>query len=216
MIQINAEQLRCQLQRQKITTARFDIPIEEQELANSLEVAYIVEVEKRYRVYSSDEKIKKLFADVARAIKDKGKFGILFCGQCGNGKTTMMYAMRDLFNLLSLHNLIDGEYSKVQMVVWDSTKIARVAKDEDIIKIANIPLLAIDDLGKEPKEVISFGNVITPMIDVIEHRYKLQLPTFVSTNLLPKQIGEKYGTRIADRFNEMFHKIVFDNQSYRK
>ena len=91
-----------------------------------------------------------------------------------------------------------------------------LAKGGDITQVATTPLLAIDDLGKEPGEIITYGNIVTPMVDLIEQRYKMQLFTIATTNLLPKQIGEKYGARIADRFNEMFHKIVFSNQSYRR
>lgn len=216
MVQINVELLKSRLLNQKTTAARFEIPLTESELAESLEASYINEVEYRHRRYVADENMKKRFSEVARVIKSNDKFGILFCGQCGNGKTTMMYAIRNLFNLLSRSNGIEGEYSRKEIVVWDSSKIAMLAKDGDITQVATTPLLAIDDLGKEPGEIITYGNVVTPMVDLIEQRYKKQLFTIATTNLLPKQIGEKYGARIADRFNEMFHKVVFDNQTYRR
>lgn len=84
-------------------------------------------------------------------------------------------------------------------------------------------MLAIDDLGTEPTEVLDYGNVLSPVIDVIEHRYNKQLFTFITTNLVANSedekittIRKKYGVRIADRFNEMLHVIIFKDISYRK
>ena len=76
-------------------------------------------------------------------------------------------------------------------------------------------MLAIDDLGTEPAEVLDYGNVLNPAIDLLSARYTDQLFTVVTTNLTPKQIREHYGDRIADRFNEMFERIVFYNSTYR-
>ena len=57
--------------------------------------------------------------------------------------------------------------------------------------------------------------MLNPAIDLLSARYTDQLFTVVTTNLTPKQIREHYGDRIADRFNEMFERIVFDNSTYR-
>ena len=76
-------------------------------------------------------------------------------------------------------------------------------------------MLAIDDLGIEPAEVMDYGNILNPVIDLISYRYNEQLFTIVTTNLNPKQIRDKYGDRIADRFNEMMKKVIFENDSYR-
>ena len=38
------------------------------------------------------------------------------------------------------------------------------------------PLLAIDDPGVEPREIMDYGNVFTPIIDLIGVRYEEQLP----------------------------------------
>ena len=76
-------------------------------------------------------------------------------------------------------------------------------------------MIGIDDLGNEPAEILEFGNPIYPIVRLIEHRYNTQAFTFITTNLTPKEIREKYGARIADRFNEMLHVIVFRDISYR-
>jgi DNA replication protein DnaC len=76
-------------------------------------------------------------------------------------------------------------------------------------------MLAIDDLGIEPVEVMDYGNLLCPLVDLLTKRYDLQLFTLVTTNLTPAEIRARYGDRIADRLNEMMLKIVFTNESYR-
>ena len=63
---------------------------------------------------------------------------------------------------------------------------------------------------------MTFGNMITPIADILEYRYQEMLPTYITSNLTPKQLLEKYGKRVVDRFNEMFEVIVLTNGSYRQ
>lgn len=101
--------------------------------------------------------------------------------------------------------------------IVDVREILRAAKEDskayDALKTKNV--LGIDDLGKEPAEIMDYGNILSPVIDLIEHRYDKQLFTVITTNLVGKEIRAKYGDRIADRFNEMLHVIVFRNSTYR-
>ena len=75
--------------------------------------------------------------------------------------------------------------------------------------------MSINRLGTEPRDVMEFGNVYTPLIDLITTRYEEQLYT-IFTTLTPTQLEEKYGKRIVDRLNEMVEKVVFENESYRR
>ena len=102
------------------------------------------------------------------------------------------------------------------MEIVDVRYILQVANND--VKFADLrrrDMLAIDDMGKEPAEIMNYGNVLNPVIDIIEHRYQHQLFTAITTNLTGNQIREKYGARIADRFNEMLEVIVFQDISYR-
>ena len=76
-------------------------------------------------------------------------------------------------------------------------------------------ILAIDDLGTEPREIIEYGNVLSPIIDLISYRYEHQLPTIITSNLTPQQISEVYGKRIGDRLKETTEIVPFLNGSYR-
>lgn len=96
-------------------------------------------------------------------------------------------------------------------------RLTQIAKDENCMNEAKkAQILCIDDMGLEPTEVLDFGNSINPVIEILEHRYRQQLFTFITTNLTPRQIREKYGDRIADRFNEMMKCIVYTNTTFRR
>lgn len=88
-------------------------------------------------------------------------------------------------------------------------------KSPEYEKIFKLPMMIIDDLGEEPKEVMVYGMIHTPMIDIISERYAAQRMTIITTNLQTDDLRKKYGDRIYDRFREMLTSIVFENESYR-
>ena len=51
----------------------------------------------------------------------------------------------------------------------------------------DIDVLGLDDLGTEPSEVLDYGNVYTPVIDLLTKRYEEQLFTIITTNLTPQR-----------------------------
>lgn len=109
------------------------------------------------------------------------------------------------------------EDRKTGMSIIDAKDIANYAKDyRSFQELKMRPMIAIEDMGREATEVLDYGNVLNPVIDLIEYRYDNQLFTAITTNLTSKQVSEKYGKRIADRFNEMLEVIVFENATYRK
>jgi DNA replication protein DnaC len=97
--------------------------------------------------------------------------------------------------------------------VYTSAKnIVSVAKNQeraDLKRFYNIEILAIDDLGTEPRESISYGDYITATTDIILHRYDRQLTTLCTSNLVAKEIANYYDERVADRFREMMKIINF-------
>lgn len=174
----------------------------------------MAEVESRGKQFVEDEDTINNINAVAKWISDENhSFGMLMCGQCGNGKTTISLALR---TLIGYHSEKFGTKQFLRIV--DAKEICQIAKtDYKAFKaLCEVEMLAIDDLGIEPAEILDYGNSINPAIDLLTKRYQEQLFTIVTTNLAPKQIREHYGDRIADRFNEMFFKLVFNHNSYRK
>lgn len=195
--------------------ARFRLPMTEELAAKWLTAAYRLEVDARHMKYADDAETAENIRRLARFItREDGKFGAMICGTCGNGKTTLLYALQYVLNHLTNHGYLKSgtgirieaatdipEYSS-KGVSWKSLK------EEE--------LLAIDDFGREPAEVMSFGNIRNPISDLMEYRYDNQLFTLMTTNLTGKEVRAKYGDRIADRFNEMLEVIPFYNGSYRR
>jgi DNA replication protein DnaC len=83
------------------------------------------------------------------------------------------------------------------------------------VHLMSVGVLAIDDVGTEPAEVVDYGNVIEPITELLEARYARGLFTLVTTNLTGKELRQRYGVRLVDRMNEMMHVIVFRNESFR-
>lgn len=201
-----------------------------QDALDLLAAAYCGEVQRRQRQFVLDANTEDNLIRLARYITQPvPKFGIMCCGTCGNGKTTLLYAFQRVVNYLQDHrhfSFLDTDYSrfKAGIQIFTAKELVRLSRDYKAFnKIQSRPMLAIDDLGAEPAEIIDYGNITSPVIDLIEHRYNRQLFTFITTNLIAVSrdekittIRKKYGARIADRFNEMLEVIVFKSISYRE
>lgn len=138
----------------------------------------------------------------------------MLCGTTGNGKSTIAKAIR---SLVSAYDIKDINGERFFFRLFSAKDIVRMAKTDHVayIGFCHCPAIIIDDLGEEPIEVLEYGNALNPVIDMLSIRYEEQLPTIVTTNTAAAQIRERYGDRIADRFNEMMQVIIFTNQSYR-
>lgn len=208
------------LRNQRSIEKRFRFNLTVENALALLTASYKVEVERRLREFTLDNNTQKNLTRLAEYITSSvPKFGVMLCGTCGNGKSTLMYAFQQALNYLAERHHFDfmGSYFKPRMTIYDSYELSQIARNiKEFTLIKNKPLLGIDDLGNEPVEILEFGNPLHPVIRLIEYRYINQSFTFITTNLTAKEIREKYGDRIADRFNEMLHVIIFEDGSYRK
>lgn len=212
-----------EIKKRRITAARFRFNLSEQDALDLLTAHYMFEVESRHNKVQLDEYTISNLRQLAHYItKPTPKFGVMLCGTCGNGKTTLMFALRGTIAFLKDRGHFDMyrnqacPYFDFGLKFLDARDVIEIYKDRTrYAELRSERLLAIDDLGKEPAEVLDYGNVTNPLIDLLEYRYLYQKFTVITTNLDSKQIREKYGTRIADRFNEMLEVIVFQDISYR-
>lgn len=211
---VNVEALMSRLLQRRITRERFSLPYTDEQVKDMLTAAVMAEVAYRHQEYRASPEMDSYIEKAAQWLKEGNTFGLLMCGVPGNGKTTLMRAIQLLINSLDLKD----EYNQsLGVTMIDAREIARLNKDnyESFKHYRQRPMLAIDDLGLEPTEVLDYGNILNPVIDLLSYRYNEQLFTMITTNLKPSEIREKYKDRIADRFNEMMAKIIFKNNSYR-
>lgn len=219
-----------EISQNPITEARFRLNMPAQDALDLLAAAYRLEVQRRHRRFILDTNTENNLIKLAEYLTAPvPKFGIMCCGTCGNGKTTLLYAFQRVVNYLRDNNhfsFLDNDDTRfvAGIQIYHAKEIAMIAKDYKAFTALQCrPMLAVDDLGTEPAEVLDYGNILSPLVDLIERRYERQLFTFITTNLVANSdddkvmtIRRKYGDRIADRFNEMLHVIVFKDITYRR
>ena len=199
----------------KTGKVRFSLPYTKEQVNDILIGCLDAEVKYRHREPIHNDMTMEYINQASSWLLSTDKFGLLICGSPGNGKTTLMKAIIDAVNFADVHD----ENGKVcRVYIKDAKEITRLCKTDynEYKRCMMYDMLAIDDLGCEPTEVVDYGNIINPVIDLLSYRYNEQLFTIVTTNLQPQQIREKYGDRLADRFNEMMDRIIFRNSTYRK
>ncbi len=213
---INADLVACRLLQQKTMMPRFRLPLTREEAMTYLLGAVKAEVAYRHRTFvhtaALDEQLQKMGAWLT---DNNQKFGMLLCGGCGNGKTTLIRAFRQILNSYKIINPATNE--RYGLRIYNAKEVIYLYKANfnKWRELAEMEMLAIDDLGTEPTELIDYGNVAYPVTDLIARRYDEQLFTILSSNLTPPELGIRYGERIADRMREMMERITFANGSYR-
>ena len=198
---------------QRPTRESFKWACTRDQAVSILTACYTAEVQSRGRECIMDDSTQGHIFQLACWLTDPTDthFGVMMIGGVGSGKTTM------------LHALERGYWWMMQDESCDYQREYRL----DIINAKQLgdanktwQKLGIDELGVEPVEVQQYGNITTPSIDALTYRYNRRLPTFVTTNLAQQSedgetLRQRYGDRLADRFNEMFFVIGFYNKSYR-
>lgn len=180
-----------------------------------LQYAYQIEVERRGRRYTDNAATRQHIASVARWLTSEDtRFGLLIYGTIGNGKTTLLNAIQRTINIL-----YDSAFQSQQHAVLSvsALDVAKRARDDNgsLDALKTCPLLHIDDIGCEPATMKVWGNEVSPITEILYARYDRQLYTVCTSNLSLVDIEHRYGSRIADRFREMFDTIAFEEESFR-
>lgn len=208
----------------EVLASRTSIPIFRINLSaeivyNYLTAHYMAMVALRGREYIDDGNTRMVIYRLSLALTAaRPRCGVMLCGTCGNGKTTLVYAIQSVINKLNKEHhfsFLPRNY-KVGIEICDAKDLINSKGNDELRELSERDMLAIDDLGKEPAEILDYGTVKSPVIDLLEKRYLKDRFTLITTNLAPNEIRVKYGVRIADRFREMFEVIPFEFKSYRQ
>ena len=191
---------------------RFPFTLKEDTCRGFLERAYMQEA----GITTLDDAAAGHISQMCQWLIDSDKWGVMLMGSVGNGKTTLMNATVKLLKTAYSNTLTEsGIPMMVSMSNTTAKDLTNDARKGIEFNNRQYMVCAIDDMGEEPKEVMSFGNPITPIIDIIEQRYAKKDITIITTNLDADGIKNKYGARVADRMREMMQVITFTNASYR-
>lgn len=143
------------------------------------------------------------------------KKGLLIYGDYGVGKSQLFEIIRDMGRELATKaNCNDLWFSQISAGSFVDEYMASTKDDHTNFRVENYyrGKLYIDDLGFEKKafnKTELFGQVLF-------ERNKRGSKTFVTTNLKPYELTEKYGERIGDRLPEMFNIINWSGESFRE
>lgn len=221
---------RLMVRRRRTTAERFNLPYTEQQAFDLLMAACMAEVAARGRSFTAAAPFVGHVATVARWLTtaDRRTFGLFLCGNRGNGKSTLVRAMHNLLGLLREDETPDAatwegfpkpgfEMIHAKQLVllskaWNNPTAMNADQRRRYARIQDVELLAIDDLGTEPRESLSYGDSVTAAIDLISHRYDHQLTTIATSNLAPGDIRKYYDERFADRFREMMYIVDFGQE----
>lgn len=149
-------------------------------------------------------------------IKNKAslKKGLLIYGDYGVGKSFLFKVLeamgRELYlehksNFFWFTSISTGSF------VDDYMRSVKDSSSNFNIKNYHKGALYIDDLGFEKLAFLSFEL----MGEVLFERERNQAITFVTTNLKPSEIMERYKERIGDRLPAMFNIIKWEGESFR-
>lgn len=154
-----------------------------------------------------DRAFQKAF-DYAQGFEANRGEGLLFTGTPGTGKTHLAaaitgYIITELGIPVKFGSFID---------ILDSVKQA-FGSEEDVIKeLSEVPLLVIDDLGKERQT--EWSNSI--LYQVINRRYENYLPVIITTNERMGDLERNIGKATMSRLIEMCDGVRMDGRDYRK
>ena len=155
----------------------------------------------------------------SKLVKSENSFdkGLLIFGDYGIGKTMLFETLHQIGRelILSKGNG-DLYFTKISAGRFIDDYMNEVGKNnterrlwiEDYYK----GRLYIDDLGFEK---LAF-NKTELLAELLFERNRKKSITFVTTNLKPSEITERYGMRIGDRLPEMFNIINWKGESHRK
>lgn len=135
---------------------------------------------------------------------------LLLLGPTGTGKTHQAYgALRYLAPAGIAWHWIATSSANMYAALRPRSG---VDSETEFRKYAHARLLMLDDLGaaksSEWTEEINFR--------LINHRYENQLPTILTSNVLPGELMNRVGDRVASRLVEMCDRVVIKGSDRRK
>ena len=158
-----------------------------------------------------DFKLDDVTAKICRSIFESQK-GLIVAGSKGIGKTLSF----DIYRRICI-----GIF-KQSCEAWETKEIEIVYKSQGsgiIEQLAKIDVLIINDLGLESAKLMDFGTERNIISDLLYLRYRAyqtdKKRTYITTNLSKESLNQRYGDRLAERFNEMFNFIVVTGGSKR-
>ena len=134
-------------------------------------------------------------------------------GKYGCGKTLILESIVEMYNTI----LRELRIQRPLLKFMKSMELLETLKEKSVKLFSLFPLV-IDEFGREPKQVMDFGNLRSPIIELLCERYDTGAWTHGTTNFtLDTFYAEnQYGQMTADRLKSMFNFIELKGDSRRR
>lgn len=192
-------------------------------------------VEARFENYVAQSDEQRLVLQACKDFVDtldEQQGGLTLVGQPGTGKThlgssmvnalirdhhkaAMIFSSREIVRLLrsTWGNRPQPVVARYASVRGEYVTLTRPETEAGMLEmLAHVPLLVIDEVGAQ----FDTNAEIVQLFDVIDARYKQQLPTVVLSNLTGTELKETLGDRAYDRLREGGRFLVCKWESYRR
>lgn len=125
--------------------------------------------------------------------------GLFFAGVCGRGKTSILTGVVPLLFKMSFDKLL---------IPMQSRELA------DRKQLFCQWAYCIDDVGAESIKN-DYGEKSEPFADIMNDAEQFLKPVFASTNLIGKEVIQRYGKRTMDRIIRLCKIVKFEGNSFR-
>ena len=217
----NAIKARFASEKKENENIRFQFPFgyEEYKLLLSECADTILEKRRERNSFVIDDKNEPVIEQIYFYLKMDEQFtgdlnkGIMLVGKYGCGKTIIMQAITEMYNTIIQNLYIQRPLLKF----FKSSELLVQLKSNPIKRYSRLPLV-IDEFGREPKEIMDFGNLKSPMIELLCERYDNGAWTHGISNFTLDTLSSEnqYGKMTGDRLKSMFNFIELKGESRRR
>ncbi|MDF2791086.1 MAG: hypothetical protein K0S80_4188 [Neobacillus sp.] len=136
----------------------------------------------------------------------------MFWGEPGNGKSHLAAAIANELKALGKIVVFISMPDLLAKIKATFNKKSEDSESQIMKALQDCSLLIIDDIGCE--KVSDWVQEV--IFRIVDGRYKMLKPIFVTSNLEPKELAERIGKRAYDRLVEISQPIKNDATSYRR
>ncbi|MCL4771925.1 MAG: ATP-binding protein [Burkholderiaceae bacterium] len=216
-----------------IAAARLRERAMHREMLSGLERRFLPATFANFEAVNDDQlRVLNACSEFVKSIAQQKGGGLALIGKPGTGKThlgsamvnalireqdtaAMIYSGREIVRLL---RSTWGDRKQPLLGAYDSrdrgyVEVRRPDSEEEMLRMfGETPLLVIDEVGMQ------FGSdaETVQLFDVIDLRYRLQLPTVILSNLTGGELKKALGDRAYDRIREGSRLLACKWESRRK
>ncbi|MDR1652897.1 MAG: hypothetical protein LBS01_04495 [Prevotellaceae bacterium] len=152
------------------------------------------------------------YEEIIRWMTNTGGKGLLLRGAKGRGKSTILMSVLPV--LFKLKRIIFKPIQANDIGVEEYNAASRNTHFPHLEYMKQTRFPAIDELGIEP-QVNDFGEKFEGFNQIIDKAEQYIKPLFITTNLAPEKLLERYDSRTLDRLGRLCKTIVFEGESLR-